>query len=693
MILIMNKKVKVLIPAIAIILASVLILSLATCGKQKKNDNKNNSSDLTSSATDNVNSETSRNESTGDSKTDDGSKTIWDRINDVIKSDDNDSNSSNNNDSKSDTDGDTNDNNDTVTYKSPIQAVGDAAQGNNRSINIKTSKIVFNDFMSIGTNMFTSTLTSASKKTYGFNETYFELQKKQIRSLNITTGRLIVSVEQIVTDTEKDPQRKDWKNNKDYINYINGVYDFENEYMKSMYKYLDAYKEVGTEVNLNFGWNSTARVSMWLNQSVRGGAPRDLDAFAKAAAALADHLINEKGYTNIKRLTFYNEPSSTYSLATLGDKKNYYSQMINKTYEQLKKRKLNNKIKIFAAEHTTINYNMLTSWYDFFKEKCGSKLGGITHHSYYDPSANIDYNVYYDFYTKMYGHLKSRLQVTEYMDSYFDTRIKDNDRWNYSDASQLICSANTGVTGLMHWEGIGGTEPTVPFWSAGGYISYVPRNKETAQKIGYFYNGCSLINNYVGTYADVLYVDWNGKDIRTSAFKRSDGEYTIIVEANNCSSERELTLKFDKKLGKKVYRYSYDYSERAARLNGYDSIIPLNEKVYNNVGTTIKDKLSEKYRVYIYTTATPKKQIAFDNVWNECKKDDSIKLSANLLDCNANDEMVWSVLRTTGSAKGVISNSGEYTPAQSAKPGDLIAIKASLKNDNSIYSVALVSIK
>lgn len=687
------------ISAIAVMLVLTIILSVAGCGKSKEKSETAGKKPGTSSS-DGISDDNRDTDSDVDSDADinsdgDSEKSWWDNIIDFFTPD-------NKTDSDKTDDGGSSSSDSDVAesekqYIAPIQASGDAVEGNTRTITVDTSKVVFEDFMSIGTNMFTGALIPYMQKKYGFNESYFELQKKQIQSLNITTGRLLFCVDWIITDTEENPTRSDWKNNKDYQNYINGVYDFDNEIMQSMYAYLDAYKEVGTEINLNFGWKNSPRIITWfaLPTSIPdSAAPRDLDAFAKAAAALMDHLINKKGYTNIKNLTFYNEPVLEYS--TIGDKPTYYAHMINKSYDALKALNLNKKIGILAAEHTTINFNMESSWFDLFEKMCGSKLSGLTHHTYYDPNVDIDYYEYFDYYTRMYGHTKTPMLITEYADNWFDSAVLSKDsskRWNYSDASQLIAAANTGMKGILGWENIGGTEPNIPFYGAGGYTSYFPHDQTSAKSTGYFYNGAALINNYIGTYADVLQVNWTGDDIRTSAFKRSDGEYTVIVEVNSSDSERELTIDFGKKLGKKVYKYTYDYScGRSGNQTGADSIIPQCVSVYNTVGKSLTDKLSSDYRVYIYTTATPKKQIAFDSVWNECSKSGNVSLSTSLLDCDSEDTIVWSVASSTGSEKGSVSSSGIYTPAASAKAGDLVAVKAQLKSDNSVYSIALISI-
>ena len=687
---------------ISLCLTVVLVLSICACGGNKEkvdNSSKNNSDNISSIADDNP-------EKTGESGETDNSNTANSSDNSYY-SDKTDSSDKTNNSDKTDSsdktdnsdNSDSSDQIDEESYVAPIAAVGSAVTGNKRTITVDTGKALWEDYMSIGSNLFVEAMSPYFQDKYGFNQSYFELQKKQIQSLNITTGRLIFGVATMVTNTEENPQRSDWQNNKDYINYKNGIYDFENDDMQSLYKYLEMYKEVGTEIYINFGFNDGDRIAKWFKQPLQSGTVRDLDLFAKAAAALLNELINNRGFTNVTGIAFYNEPTEwTDSFNTLGSKPLYYSYMIEKTYNCLKKYNLQNKVKFRGPEHTTVDYDMVTSWVDLFKNRLGSIFANITHHTYYSPAANVDYNYYFDFYTKLYAHTGLRTLAGEYLNSWYDEKaiaMDKKNRWNYSDASQLIANANTGGLGLVNWEGIGGCEPNIPYYGGGGYISVFPTSKETAQQIGVFYNGCALINNYVGAHADTLKVSWTGDDIRTSAFRREDGEYTVIVESNYADADRELTVNFGKNLGKKVYKYTFTYPDGNNPQKGTtvsDSIIPQSVGSFNNVGSKFTDTLSKDYCVYVYTTAAPKKQVKFEKTWYDCGKNTAQQLSASKLDCSASDQIVWSVLSSTGNNKGSISSNGLYTPASDAKAGDLIAVKAALKGNPKVYSVALVNI-
>ena len=241
---------------ISLCLTVVLVLSICACsGNKEKVDNssKNNSdnissiangdSDITSEPGETDNSDKTDNSDNSDSSDKTYNSSNSDSSDKTYNSSNSDSsdktyNSSNSDSSDKTDNSDNSDSSDQIdegSYVAPIAAVGSAASGNKRTITVDTGKALWEDYMSIGSNLFVEGMSPYFQGKYGLNQSYFELQKKQVQSLNITTGRLIFGVATMVTNTEENPTRSDWQNNKDYINYKNGIYDFENDDMQSMY--------------------------------------------------------------------------------------------------------------------------------------------------------------------------------------------------------------------------------------------------------------------------------------------------------------------------------------------------------------------------------------------------------------------------------------------------------------------------
>ncbi len=77
----------------------------------------------------------------------------------------------------------------------------------------------------------------------------------------------------------------------DWMEPDKGVYTWDSDRMKAFYRYLDAFKAAGTDIELNFGWKVGSTVHDWF--SIPGvdpwtSAPADNAAYAASASALID---------------------------------------------------------------------------------------------------------------------------------------------------------------------------------------------------------------------------------------------------------------------------------------------------------------------------------------------------------------------------------------------------------------------
>lgn len=174
-------------------------------------------------------------------------------------------------------------------YKSPIQQTGTPAGNSSvRNINVKTAKTVFSNFMSFGADIHPGILGNEGIAKTGMNSVYFEIEKKRYMSAKPQINRFLFPIGNIITDTESNPAREDWQNNADYINYKNGVYDFESSDMQSVYQYLDILKACGGKVYINFGYTNETRIQSWMclrEDAPNQSAPADTQLFVKACIA------------------------------------------------------------------------------------------------------------------------------------------------------------------------------------------------------------------------------------------------------------------------------------------------------------------------------------------------------------------------------------------------------------------------
>ena len=172
-----------------------------------------------------------------------------------------------------------------------------------RTVKINTSSVINDNFEGIGINSLPVTLME-NNKSKGNNEAYWELEKSRIINLKPAIVRLWTQVDWFVTENDLS--------NGTGEDYYSGVYNFESDYMQSVYKYLDTYKQIGSQVILVTNWKVGTAIQPWFSidgiNTPETSAPQDIKAYAKAHTELLKYLINKKGYTNISYVSVANEP-------------------------------------------------------------------------------------------------------------------------------------------------------------------------------------------------------------------------------------------------------------------------------------------------------------------------------------------------------------------------------------------------
>ena len=124
------------------------------------------------------------------------------------------------------------------------------------------------------------------------------------------------------------------------------------------------------------------------------------------------------------------------------------------------------------------------------------------------------------------------------------------------------------------------------------------------------------------------------------------------------------------------------------------------------------DTYNDKYGVYVYTTYPPIKQLSIKgasdngNIQFNCNRGSSVNVSAKMIDCAANDVIKYEIVRAirsdnkdipSGAARGSVNTTtGIYTAATTAQggaAGDIVAVKAYLEKDPSVFAIAIVRVQ
>ncbi len=644
------------------------------------------------------------------------------------------------------------------TYTSEIQKEGTTPESETiRNVNIDNTKVVYKDFYGMGGCFFPEILSDQAINI-GYSSTAWEWEKRNIINTKPSFARLPVMMDTIITDDEEDDQREDYWNNVDYQNYSKGIYDFDSSASKSVIEFLGALKTAGTKVYFNPGWKCIDRIKTWypdVQSNWANSAPYDIKAFVKANIAWLIQL-EKAGYGDvIKFLAFGNETNWGGDFETSVDFVKYHTVLVSTMYEAID----------YAKKNTVTYYNgdekcegKLTGDYQIFyldsnnghaqhmenvfnlsdsvdKELGEGKVDNFSYHRYYygkpemaDPNdlyRNSNYFSTYDWLSQLNEEV-GRAFITETQFAWssvdkdhvsgghtslwpFNTTNTDEkfNRWGTSFASLLVVAANTGSGSVLPWDY--GTS-WWPFLSQMGTGKIYSFGNTSDLKIPAQYRLTALLQSTINAHSDVLDVDWEGKDIRTAAFKMdATNDYTFVVEADDSEIDRTLKLNLSKGVNKKLYKYAFIDAEGKVP-NSIDGQHLLSAVAEYEAGTkNITETLDKSYGVYVYSTIPPEKQVKLNSYGVKANKGTTVTFNAELIDCEADDEIVWEItaaskskgksleeknlLGTKVTNANLSTTTGKtctLTVPADLSSGDSIAVSARVKGDENSYSIALV---
>lgn len=486
-----------------------------------------------------------------------------------------------------------------------------------------TDRVITEDYRGTGTNTLPMAFMKASLEA-GYNDALWQEECHRVMLSPPTVVRMWFQPDWFIIDEES---------------YYNHVYDFDTPDMQSVYRYLDLYKSVGSEIQFNFGWKVGEKVWDWYvmdgieGNMRRNSAPKDLDEFAYSCAATLQELIVNRGYTNIKYLTFYNEPNWNYfdegdfqmsldvDKATLDTdykrqkpKMDYWMDMLRKTHAQLKAFGLAERIEMWGPETSCADTTKII-WAEEF-EKANDIIDVHTTHRY-----NLSYDEVEMFCGFMKEATSKPLAVTEF------GVFSEWRNWRRSHAEMIIEYARRGVVANLHW------------LQAGTYLTGIISFPLTGPNCGWsvltavpdrvnqpFYDMC-LFMRYVPSHSKVLYTNAYSLDTRITAFLTPKGDTVIAVESRDYGSERTLKISLPEKGKKKFHKFSVsDNMNLNERLH-----LPYCEREIYAEGE-LCDTIRTGYSLTLYTTEKPYEQLICDKGYVELKKGESHEITYSFHD-------------------------------------------------------------
>ena len=537
---------------------------------------------------------------------------------------------------------------------------------------IDFSEVITKDFYGVGVNVLPMSLMPESVE-HGYNEAYWRLEEARILKTRPHVARMWFQPDWLV---------------ETYEEYKSGNYNFDAPKMYSVYKFLNAFKAAGTEIEFNFGWKVSRKAQSWFSfegtPTKAASAPKELDLFAECCAATLKELIENRGYDNIKYLTFYNEPDYAINAPDSGDfvvigcdRKEYWQRMLRLTRESLNKQGLDY-IKMWGCEASGGDA-IMADWLDYFTENCRDVLDVHTIHRYRIDSDKCD-----AFLPDRVRHAGGiPIVLTECGQAGFDKNMS----FKHNHVQLFSQVANYGFSGMFIWciNSVDITDPCsftmrneFDFWDTPHLDCGVNKVREA------FYEA-SMLCRYIPNHCQVVKseVVEGQKSLRVSAFKAGD-DYTIVVEA--AGDITEIEVKLPEALNRKFYKHLH---RRPHNYNGNATIPPQCGEIF--VGDTLTDTIYPEYTAIVYTTLPSVPQVEAANTEIYMSAGEKVRIPAAIIDGYGKLDSELSA--STADSFRYSAADETITAIDTAKPGDMCAITLKSRMHPEAENVVIVKIK
>jgi len=533
-------------------------------------------------------------------------------------------------------------------------------------------EVITEDFYGVGVNVLPMSLMEESVG-HGYNEAHWRLEETRILKTGAHVARVWFQPDWLV---------------ETYEEYKSGNYNFDAPKMHSVYKYLDALKAAGTEIYFNFGWKVSRNAQSWFSfegtPTKNNSAPKELDLFAECCAATLKELIENRGYDNIKYLTFYNEPDYGLNKPDYGDfvvigcdRKEYWQRMLRMTREALNKNGLEH-IKMWGCECSGSD-EIMADWIDYFTDNCRDVLDTHTIHRYQIDCDKCD--------TFLPDRVRHAGGIPIVLSECGQAGSDKNMSFKHNHVQLFSQVANHGFSGMLIWciNSMDITDPCsftmrneYDFWDVPHLDCGINKVREsfyeTAMLCRYVPNHCQVVKSEVT----------EGKNsLRVSAFKFGD-DYTIVVETAGDITDIEIKLPeaINRKFGKHIHRRPHNY-------NGNATIPPRCGEVF--VGDTLKDTVYPEYTAIVYTTLPAVPQVEAMGTEIYVGAGEKVRIPAAVIDGFGKVDYELSV----ATADSFLFSAADETveALDTAESGDMCAVTLRSVNHPQAENVVIVKVK
>lgn len=527
-------------------------------------------------------------------------------------------------------------------------ATAASAADEQRTVTVHLDQTVQEDYLGVGVNVIPWSLLEGTTK-YGYDDADWEVDVERIQTLQPKVARVWFQI--------------------DWMELEKGQYDFESPEMMAFYRYLDAFKAAGTEIELNFGWKVGERVHDWF--TIPGApdpyisAPADLPAYGASASALLQNLF-DRGYDNVDHLTFYNEPNGSWDFWAPGDEKAYYADMARAVSDRLTADGLRDDVQIWGPEEVNA-----VAWTQYMADNASDVFDQYSFHLYGES---------YDAMGDAIAERRAAIGDAPLNLSEMGWTNPGTSVWETGYANYIVRSANDGVHSNLIWQ-LNGVMTGDPAGDTNGSYNLWDSVILGLAPTAAFYEAGPLMR-YVPTHSTVLGTEVSDDDVRATAFRAPDGELTVLVETQEGSS-KDVRVQFEG--GEAADDFTrISYTDAIAQPED-NALLPASSGTLTPQGNAFTDDtVGAEHSYAIYTTAPAATQVKMVSVRNEVAGGGQVQLGASVVDGTGTP--AWTVV---GDGNGTVDANGLYTaPAVTTERS--VAVRATLPNGD--YGVAIVEV-
>lgn len=522
------------------------------------------------------------------------------------------------------------------------------------TVKIQPHKVLYPDFLGVGVNIIPVNLMK-NNRAQGYTEAHWEMDKKRIIMIKPKVARVWFQIDWM------EPEK--------------GSYAWGRPEMLAFYSYMSVLQEAGTEVELNFGWKIGRDVQSWFSipgTEGRISAPKDLDAYAASCSALLNELIVNRGYANVKYLSFYNEPNGHWDFDAPGDQKAYYAEMLKRVSKKLEADGRRTWVKIWGPEEVDAS----GSWTHYMKDHADEAIDEYTFHIYGGS---------YEEFGKQIALRRDYVAPKPVAVTEFGWQDDDESGWNAGFANYVIKAANEGIHSALVWQlnGVWCEDPDESINTNGGYTLWDSPILSLIPKKSYY--ATSLLTRYIPSHSSVIATLADTSEVRVAAFITDTGHMSILLE---CKEGEAKELQLEGAWGSQARKWSKLVYKSDIRLEGNAIIPPAEDDITHN-GDTLQLHVDGEYQFVILTTLPAQTQVEMSPVSSEVASGESLQLSARVIDNT--DGVVWS---TSGESElcGQVTAEGLFI-APIVNEDCLIAVRATSKADPEGFGITLIRVR